>query len=196
MMPSLMGHVTSCQTRPSAGFNKGDLAAYWLDMVKNNEAPVSYNKLSFMQQEDYCKTMEGNYPWLQLCEGHWKVRQLWISNWKGSRYTTTNPQNPAGKSTGTSASSGNPHNQKSLTPIEILSDTEDSLPTPRKLKTAAPIKTMSEESSSSSLSKHKSKNKGNPDPSPVKKQKGKGKEVVMPNFHPEVPLPKGKNLEK
>ena len=167
-------------------------------MVKNNEAPVSYNKLSFMRREDYRKTMEGKYPWLRLCEGHWKVRQLWISNWKGSRYATTDPQNPAGKSTGTSASGGNPNNQKSPTPIEILSDTEDSSPAPRKPKAATPIKTMSEESSSSGLSKRKRRNEGNPDPSPVKKQKGKGKgkEVAMPNFHPEIPPPKGKNPAK
>jgi hypothetical protein len=52
------------------------LYSYWVN--NTGEVLTCYKDLSFKRKEDFQKTIEGKYPWLRLCEGHWKVWQLWI----------------------------------------------------------------------------------------------------------------------
>ena len=85
---------------------RGDLFAYWADMVKAGETPVQYSSLGLNRREDYRKTMEAKYPWLRLCDGHWKVRQIWINYWKKERFPSNGGRNNS--------------------PIVISSDTDDS----------------------------------------------------------------------
>jgi hypothetical protein len=109
---------------------RGDLTAYWLDMVKDGETPCHYKGLGFKRREHYRKTMEEKYPWLWLCEGHWKVKQIWVNYWKKSRVPLAATNNKSG------------------TPIEISSNTEDSSPVP------IPIEVSSDEDAISAGSKH------------------------------------------
>ncbi|KAF9642394.1 hypothetical protein BDM02DRAFT_3133121 [Thelephora ganbajun] len=133
---------------------RGDLYAYWLDMVTDKEIPVHYNGLSLRRQEDYRKTMEGKYPWLRLCEGHWKVKQIWVSHWKKDRFPSLAPKKPkrntlADVSSGTKGSQPAPKEAKSETLIELSSDTNNSSPAPKETKSKIPIKLSSDTEDSS-----------------------------------------------
>jgi hypothetical protein len=45
---------------------RGDLTAYWLNMVKEGETPCHYKGLGFKRREHYRKMMEEKYPWLRV----------------------------------------------------------------------------------------------------------------------------------
>jgi len=84
---------------------RGDLYGYWTDLYNKGENPKNYKDLGFTAKEDFRKTLEGKYPWLRLCYGHWKVKQLWINYlgaWKKSHPklpSTTSPLIPVPAST-------------------------------------------------------------------------------------------------
>jgi hypothetical protein len=152
---------------------RGDLTAYWLDMVKEGETPCHYKGLGFKRREHYRKTMEEKYPWLRLCEGHWKVKQIWINYWKKSRVPAAN--------------------DKCHTPIEISSNTEDSTPVP------VPIEVSSDEDGAASTGSKRGRSAENSLDSDIssKRHKGKGKDVgATPAFHPPKPQPKKKIAPK
>ena len=155
---------------------RGDIAAYWIDMIREGEMPTHYHGLGFKCREHYRNTMEDKYPWLRLCEGHWKVKQIWINHWKKDRVPP-----PAA-------------NKKSKTPIEISSDTEDSSPAPNEPVHHTPIELSSDEDIVSTGSKRKHEDKTRSDSSSLKKFKGKGKYVGLPaGFNPARPRPKARN---
>ena len=112
----------------------------------------------FRHREEFRTTLEGKYPWLRLCNGHWKIQQLWTNyfhKWKG-RVTTTPGSNPA---------------DRTVISIPTESD-ENSDP----FEAVIEIPTSSDEGSAGSK-------RGRPDEidtSPSKKHKGKGKEVARP----------------
>ena len=158
---------------------RGDLYGYWTDVLNDidntGEVLTRYKDLGFKRKEDFRKTMEGKYPWLRLCEGHWKVRQLWInhfSSWKRVHMPAppppTNPADPNGVTPiELSSDEGDSDDREPMTPIEISSDGDDS-PTGSKRR-----REESNDSESSS-----------------KKHKGKGKEVAASNFHHPPPQTK------
>jgi len=58
---------------------------FWKEMTNKGKIPTNYSKVEYKTKEDFRVTMEGKYPWLRLCEGHWKVKQVWrncFSIWK------------------------------------------------------------------------------------------------------------------
>ena len=63
-----------------------DLYAYWNDLFYAGSNDLrKYGDLGLDQKNHFRKTFEDKYPWLRLCEAHWKVDQLWISyfsTWK------------------------------------------------------------------------------------------------------------------
>ena len=71
---------------------RGDLFGYWNDLYDTGKKLTNYKDLGLKRREDFRKTMESKFPWLCLCEGHWKVKQLWInyfSSWKKTRLPPT-----------------------------------------------------------------------------------------------------------
>jgi hypothetical protein len=163
---------------------RGDLYGYWADVLNdvNNTGEVltRYKDLGFKRKEDFRKTMEGKYPWLRLCEGHWKVRQLWInhfSSWKKIHMLAPPP-------------STNPADPNSVTPIEVSSDEGDS----DDREPMTPIEISSDGDASPTGSKRR-REESEDSASLSKKHKGKGKEVAASNFHhppPQVKKTKAK----
>ena len=66
-----------------------DVRAFWQE--KHN-AGIHVGKLTSMGldiRDDFRARMEKAYPWLRLCEGHWKVDQLWSMNFSKWKPATT-----------------------------------------------------------------------------------------------------------
>ncbi|KAF9786265.1 hypothetical protein BJ322DRAFT_1108124 [Thelephora terrestris] len=61
-----------------------DVRGFFLD---KSQDPDTRDKLGPREQigfelaEAFRITLEGKYPWLRLCDGHWKVSQLWTNVW-------------------------------------------------------------------------------------------------------------------
>ena len=65
-----------------------DAHSFWTDMYSGGEIPKTWNSTGLDRKESFRIVMEGKYPWLRLCHGHWKVRQLWINQlpqWKKAK---------------------------------------------------------------------------------------------------------------
>ena len=61
-----------------------DIRGFWADKLADPKARSQLgpsNAIGFQISEEFRILLEGKYPWLRLCEGHWKVTQLWKSNW-------------------------------------------------------------------------------------------------------------------
>ena len=71
-----------------------DVKSFWVDMHDSIGSPKSFSKTGLMTKEKFRNHMEGKYPWLRLCEAHWKVNQLWINYftmWKPNPSPKTSP---------------------------------------------------------------------------------------------------------
>ena len=72
----------------------GDAAAFWEDMIRAGEMPTTFYKTGLARREEFRALLEHKYPWLRLCEGHWKVYQLWVNyfpGWKSNRFPRDDP---------------------------------------------------------------------------------------------------------
>jgi len=98
---------------------RDDANKFWTDMLQNNQIPTKYSAAGFKTCEDFRIEMEGKYPWLRLCEGHWKVKQVWrncLNGWKKNHM-------PGG------APSTDLEKLKNRVVIEIPSSDGDNMPT-------------------------------------------------------------------
>ena len=177
---------------------RGDIFGYWNDMHDNGKILKNYTDLGFKRREDFRKTMEGKFPWLRLCEGHWKVKQLWInyfSSWKkthlppspDSKNPSPGPSNIKGK-TPIDISSDDDENLKDKTLINISSDISDD-ETPENSNRETPIEISSDEDNTPISSKRRRED-SEQGPGPSKRSKGKGKEVATSDPRPTRPVPK------
>ena len=182
---------------------RGDLFGYWNDIYDVGEKLTNYKELGLKRREDFRKTMEGKFPWLRLCEGHWKAKQLWInyfSPWKKTRLPPTpdtkkpspSPNNLRGK-TPIELSSDDNEKPKAQTPIDISSDNSGD-EAPGDANRESPIDISSDEDKTPTGSKRRREDSG-PDSGPSKRSKGKGKEVMTPDVHPTRPNPKKINAK-
>ena len=58
----------------------GDLNSYWTGMLDAGHTPKNWtDSLDLKTKNDFRRSFEGQYPFLRLCEGGWKVDQLWIN---------------------------------------------------------------------------------------------------------------------
>ena len=88
----------------------------------------SQSKLGFRIREEFRKTLEEKYPWLRLCEGHWKAPQIWQNVWSSwvTDWTKNHPDEPLPPShTGSPGSVGKKHS---------ITDEEDHPGPSKKLK--------------------------------------------------------------
>jgi hypothetical protein len=58
----------------------GDVRGRWNDLRDEGSMPGPWRSMGFTIKEDFRKAVEGKYPFLRLCEGHWKIGQLWSNN--------------------------------------------------------------------------------------------------------------------
>ena len=136
-----------------------DLLGYWEDMVQDGKMPRPWKSAGFTTQSKFQSAFESKYPWLRLCDGHWKAKQIWIANWKTSRFAS-----PIVVSDSPSPTSRN-----------NLDDTPRQKPIPI-------IEVSSGNSSSPNVSRKRT-NEDDPSPTLPKRQKGKTRAVETPPFH-------------
>ena len=55
---------------------RNDVYGFWIDKGTCIEG---YQETGLTTKESFRTIMEGKYPWLRLCEGHWKVVQVWTN---------------------------------------------------------------------------------------------------------------------
>ncbi|KAL0059481.1 hypothetical protein AAF712_013767 [Marasmius tenuissimus] len=63
-----------------------DHHSFWNDM-EHSHAPENYSTLKHAQIDAFIKFIEPLHPWLSLCDGHWKARELLKCNYKSWRRT-------------------------------------------------------------------------------------------------------------
>jgi hypothetical protein len=64
-----------------------DAASFWLDMISAGEMPKTFGHTGLDRKTEFRTRLEDNFPWLRLCEAHWKVNQVWINyftRWRNS----------------------------------------------------------------------------------------------------------------
>ncbi|KAF9786841.1 hypothetical protein BJ322DRAFT_1019419 [Thelephora terrestris] len=195
---------------------RGDLLAYWIDMANDGERLVAYNCLGLKRREDYRQTMENKYPWLRLCEGHWKVRQIWINYWKKDRAPKPTGSKSKGKTpieifsdaeiptvskaqeaaieimSDTEDPSPASKKKKVSSPIVISSDTDGSSPGPQNTKGKAVVKILPDVSSIGSKRGRNTIDASDPGSSPRSPKKHKVNAVATAGFHPAKAQPKKK----
>jgi len=139
---------------------------FWHEMIANGEPPTAYTNTPYRTKEDFRVTMEGKYPWLRLCEGHWKVKQVWkncYSIWSRTHLPDRTPVEKGKIDEKTRPAAADQDDLETRSYIEITSD-----------------------ESSPVGSKRRRINE--PDARPLKKQKEK--EVGKPDSHHARPRPK------
>ena len=61
-----------------------DVQKFWIDELKKPETASQlgpFSQVGLQMREKFRAKIEGLHPWLRLCEGHWKVEQLWHDGW-------------------------------------------------------------------------------------------------------------------
>ena len=61
-----------------------DVRGFFADKYNNPETRGELGpreKVGLQTSEQFHILLEGKYPWLRLCDGHWKVNQLWTNVW-------------------------------------------------------------------------------------------------------------------
>jgi hypothetical protein len=90
------------------------IQSYWIDVRDDGEQVRLWKETGLRRKEDFLAKMERKFPWLKLCEGHWKTKQLWINYFGKWKKTPPNKPSPVPDN-----KSSQP---KEKTPIEISSD--------------------------------------------------------------------------
>ena len=95
------------------------LQSYWINVHDSRETVCSWTDTGLVRKDNFLATMERKFPWLKLCEGCWKTKQLWINyfgKWK-SQSTKASP--------GPTNKPGQHQEPKAGTLINISSDISD-----------------------------------------------------------------------
>jgi hypothetical protein len=73
-----------------------DTRGFWSDQVEASKTNLlkCYGDLGFQMRNDFRVALEGRYPWLRLCDGHWKVFQLWINYFPSWEKTHLRQESP------------------------------------------------------------------------------------------------------
>jgi hypothetical protein len=159
-----------------------NLTSYMIDMINEGEMPLAWTDLGLKRRNDWLSTIERKHPWLRLCAGHWKGRQIWINNWKEGRAEAIKTSIVSRHAKGSEDRSS---------PIDI-DNSIDPPSAPKGPENKTPIGMQHNGSNSSTRSKRK--HQDDLAISPAKKQvswKGKEREPGIIGFHhPKVSLKK------
>jgi len=170
-----------------------DIHGFWLDTFRAQDPEKqlgNWGDIGLKLKDDFRDTMEKKHPWLRLCDGRWKSKQLWVnyySNWKPPLLAkTTNAKRNATLTPNPEDSTPIPDDPIPGTPIQIdpVSDT--------------PIEISSNTKGTSAGSKRRHEDEANPVLSPSsKRSKGKEPLVAPTEFHHSKPVPrKTRNARK
>ena len=81
----------------SEGIKNGvrqNIYTYWTGLFRG-KAAINWGDLDLDTKEAFRNKFENKYPWLRLCEEHWKVDHLWINyfgSWKRTRRPSPAPE--------------------------------------------------------------------------------------------------------
>jgi hypothetical protein len=62
-----------------------EVVTYWNQIFQKGITPLPYDDNDADILDQFRTRIEKKFPWLRLCEGHWKVKQVWkncYNNWK------------------------------------------------------------------------------------------------------------------
>ena len=96
------------------------IQSYWINIHDNGGEVHGWTNTGLQRKEDFQDTMERKFPWLKLCEGCWKSKQLWINYFGKSKKGPLNKSSPVPDNKSTKSDE-----PKEKTPIEISSDDSD-----------------------------------------------------------------------
>jgi hypothetical protein len=68
------------------------VVTYWNQIFRQGVTPLPYDDNDADILDAFQTRMEKKFPWLRLCEGHWKVKQVWkncYGGWKKKRLSAT-----------------------------------------------------------------------------------------------------------
>ena len=54
-----------------------DFYSFFTKIYNHSGTPQNYSNMNLTTREDHQRITEGKFPWLCLCDGHWKFRQTW-----------------------------------------------------------------------------------------------------------------------
>jgi len=127
--------------------------------------------MGFTIKEEFRLILEGKYPFLRLCEGHWKVGQLWINN-----FTNWERNNPILiSSDDDEASSGGCKQNHSVG---------------NQTNSGGRKQGHSNDNKAGYGGRKRGRSSDDDDDEELESKKQKGKEVATSNFHPPRPKPK------
>jgi len=101
---------------------------FWQEMLMKGKTPTPYTEAPYRTTEDFWVTMEGKYPWLRFCEGHWKVKSVWKNcylMWRKSHLPETSTTEKGKIAEKTRPATTNQDDSETRLYIKITSD-EDS----------------------------------------------------------------------
>ena len=103
------GHTVPEEVRKSV---YKDVRGFFLDKSKNPETRDELgpqDQIGLRLSEEFRIQLEGKYPWLRLCDGHWKVAQLWTNVWTSwaSNHPSSTPASDNEKKPTTGIKRGN-----------------------------------------------------------------------------------------
>ena len=60
---------------------RGECGFYWNQVVRDGDGDSlgNWNDLGLNRKEDFRIFIESKFPWLRLCAGHWKTKQVWVN---------------------------------------------------------------------------------------------------------------------
>jgi len=72
---------------------RGECNFYWNQVVFDGDGDSlqSWQDLGLKRKEDFRIFIEHKFPWLRLCAGHWKMKQVWVNyfgRWRDGRSAT------------------------------------------------------------------------------------------------------------
>jgi hypothetical protein len=56
---------------------------FWNELFQEDKAPPNLGGAGLDLQDEYILIMEKAYPWLRLCDNHWKSLQIWRNHYTG-----------------------------------------------------------------------------------------------------------------
>ena len=56
---------------------------FWNELFQEDKAPPNLSGAGLDLQDEYILIMEKAYPWLRLCDNHWKSLQIWRNHYTG-----------------------------------------------------------------------------------------------------------------
>ena len=148
-----------------------DFGGFFTQLFNMDKMPNSFVRTDLTTRERHRIATEGRFPWLRLCDGHWKYQQTWthaLSGWKKHQLPKLLEM---------------PYPDADV--IEVMTSLDDCAPKRGKAREVIKVATESESSSAGSK-------RGRVDESTIESFKKPKAAVQTKPFHPAKPKARGK----